>query len=113
MTAALEIIQADRARWQRQAAGELAAILDAHPGLPPIAWTAGPAGCVLAGRVNGLARAGQVRDVSGAWRAARAVEEHREHQLGGGTTWRHAAARRHQVRVRLTAAVFAGEEDDR
>jgi hypothetical protein len=113
VTGALEIIQADRARWQRQAAGELAAILDAHPGLPAIAWTAGPAGCVLAGRVNGLARAGQVRDVSGAWRAALALAEYRGHQLGGGTTWLHAAARRHQVRAGLTAAVFAGEEDDR
>ena len=57
------ITQADRARWQRQAAAELAAILDAHPGLPAIAWTVGPAGCVLAGRVNGLAPAGRVRDV--------------------------------------------------
>jgi hypothetical protein len=113
VTGALEIIQADRARWQRQAAGELAAILDAHPGLPAIAWTVGPAGCVLAGRVNGLAPAGQVRDVFDAWRAALALEEHRERHLGGGTTWLHAAARRHQVRVRLTATVFAGEEDDR
>jgi hypothetical protein len=50
VTGALEIIEADRVRWQRQAAGELALILDAHPGLPAIAWTAGPAGCVLAGR---------------------------------------------------------------
>jgi hypothetical protein len=113
VTGALEIIQADRSRWQRQAAGELARILDAHPGLPAIAWTVGPAGCVLAGRVNGLAPAGQVRDVFDAWRAALALGEHREDQLGGGTTWLHAAARRHQVRVRLTATVFAGEEDGR
>jgi hypothetical protein len=111
VTGAPEIIQADRAWWQRQAAGELARILDAHPGLPAIAWTVGPAGCVLAGRVNGLAPAGQVRDVFDAWRAALALEEHREHQLGGGTAWLHAVARRHQVRVRLTATVFAGEED--
>jgi hypothetical protein len=48
-----------------------------------------------------------------AWRAVLALEEYREHPLGGGTTWLHAAARRHQVRVRLTATVFAGEEDDR
>jgi hypothetical protein len=113
VTAAPGIIQADRVRWQRQAAGELARILDAHPGLPAIAWTVGAAGCVLAGRVNGLAPAGQVRDVFDAWRAALALEEHREHQLGGGATWLHAAARRDLVRVRLTATVFAGEEDDR
>jgi hypothetical protein len=113
VTGAPEIIEADRVRWQRQAAGELARILDAHPGLPAIAWTAGPAGCVLAGRVNGLAPAGQAWAVLDAWRAALALEEHREHQLGGGATWLHAAACRHLVRVRLAATVFAGQEDDR
>jgi hypothetical protein len=111
VTGALEIIQADRARWQRQAAAGLAAILDAHPGLGVIAWTAGAAGCVLAGRVTGLAPAGQVRDVSGAWRAALALAEYREHQLGGGVTWPHAAAR-DLVRVRLTAAAPAGVQED-
>ena len=113
MTGLSWVIQADRARWQRQAAAELAAILDAHPGLPAIAWTVGPAGCVLAGQVSGLAPAGQVRDVFDAWRAALELEGHREHQLGGGAAWLHAEVLRHQVRVRLTATVFAGEEDDR
>jgi hypothetical protein len=113
VTGALEITQADQARWQRQAAGELARILDAHPELPAIAWTVGPAGCVLAGRVGGLAPAGQVRDVFDAWRAALALEEHREDQLGGGTTWLHAAARRHHVKVRLIATVFDDEQDSR
>lgn len=105
------VTQADQGRWQRQAAGELARILDAHPQLPGIAWTVGPAGCVLAGRVSGLAPAGQVRDVFDAWRAALALEEYHEHQLGSGAAWLHAAARRHHVMVRLAAAVFAGEED--
>jgi len=113
VTGAPEIIQADRARWQRRAAGALARILDAPPGLPAIAWTVGPAGCVLAGRANGLAPGEQVRDVFDAWRAALVLEEHREHQFGGGVTWLHAAACRHLVRVRLTATVFAGQEDDR
>jgi hypothetical protein len=112
VTGGLEIIQADRARWQRQAAAELAAILDAHPGLPAIAWAVGPAGCVLAGRVNGLAPAGQVRDAFDAWRAALALAEYREHQLGGGATGLHAAARRDLVRVRLTATVPAGMRED-
>lgn len=111
MSGALEIAQADRARWQRQAARELARILDAHPQLPAIAWTVGPAGSVLAGQVNGLAPAARVRGVFDAWRAALALEEHREHQLGAGTMWLHAAARRHQVTVRLTATVFDEDED--
>ena len=62
MTSMFQGAQPDRARWQRQAAAELAAILDACPDLPCIAWTVGPAGCVLAGRVNGLASAARVRE---------------------------------------------------
>ena len=112
MTGAFVITQAERARWQRQAAAELAAILDRHGDLPCIAWTVGPAGRVLAGQVNGLAPAARVRETFGAWRAALALEDHREHQLGGGTTWLHAAARRHHVQVRLTATVFDGQEED-
>jgi hypothetical protein len=110
VTGGPEIAQADRARWQRQAAGELTRILGEHPELPAIAWTAGPAGCV-AGRVNGLAPAGQVLDVFDAWRAALGLAGHREHQLGGGVIWLHAAARRDLVRVRLTATVFAGVQE--
>ena len=65
-----------------------------------------------AGRVNGLAAAGQVRDVPGAWRAALVLAGYRGHQLRGGATWLHAAARRDLVRVRLTAAVPAGVQED-
>ena len=82
MTGALEIIRADRARWQRQAAAELARSWTV-PGAPAIAWTVGPAGCVLAGRVTpgpGRAGPGGVR----AWRAALALEEYREHRLAAG-----------------------------
>jgi hypothetical protein len=93
------MFQADQARWQRRAAAELAAILDGHGDLPCIAWTVGPAGSVLAGQVNGLASAARVRETFGAWRAALALEEH-------------AAARLHHVKVRLTATVFDGEEED-
>jgi hypothetical protein len=107
------ITQADRSRWQRQAAAELAAILEDCAGLPCIAWTVGPAGLLLAGRVNGLAPAAQVRATFSAWQAALALGEHRELHLGGGTTRLHAAARRDQVKVRLTATVFDGEEDSR
>ncbi len=42
---------------ERRAAAELVAILTAHPDLPVIAWTVGPAGATLTGQVNGLAPA--------------------------------------------------------
>ena len=45
------ITQADRERWQRDAVRELAAILDAHPGLPLIAWAVGQSGGSLSGRI--------------------------------------------------------------
>lgn len=110
MSGTLQITQADRARWQRQAAGELARILDAHPQLPAIAWTVGPSGCLLAGRINGLAPPGQVRAAFTAWRAALTLEDHREQPAGGGTVHLHAAACRDGVKVRVTATIFeAGE----
>jgi hypothetical protein len=112
VTGALEITQAGRARWQRLAAGELARILDAYPQLPAIAWTVGPAGCVLAGRVSGLAPAGQVRGVFDAWRAALALEDRREQPTGAGTVHLHASARRGGVKVRVTATVFSLEGEE-
>ncbi len=101
--------QGERARWQRRAAAELASILHAHQDLPAIAWTVGPAGPVLIGKVNGLAPAAQVREVFTAWRLALALQEGPGHQLSGGVIWLHAATRRNQVRVRLTATVFDEE----
>jgi hypothetical protein len=65
-----------------------------------------------AGRVNGLAAAGQVRDVPGAWRPALVLAGYRGRRRGGEVTWLHAAARRDLVRVRLTAAVLAGVQED-
>lgn len=108
------ITQAERACWQRHAAAELARILDCHPELPCIAWTVGPAGSVVVGRVNGLASAWQVRQVFGAWQQALGLAEHGEQRGGGGTAWLHAADRRGEVTVRLTAAVLGdGREGDR
>lgn len=104
--------QAGRAAWQRRAAAELAAILQAHGGLPLISWTVGPAGSVLAGRISGLAPAPQVREVFAAWRTELALGEEREDQMSGGMSWLHAAARRHNVTVRLAAAVFEDEDGD-
>jgi len=39
------------------------------------------------------------------------LEDYREHRGGGGTAFLHAAARRNQVKIRLTAAVFADEPE--
>ena len=108
-----EITQGERACWQRQAAAELGEILRAHPGLPCISWTVGPAGPVLAGHVNGLAPAARVREAFTAWRAVLALEGYREQPGGGGTMFLHAAAGRGGVKVRLTATVFTdGEPGD-
>ena len=112
MTGVSWVTQADRERWQRQAVSELASILDAHPGLPLIAWTVGPAGGGLAGQVTGPGPAGQARAVFSAWRAALGLEDHREHASGGGTVFLHAAACRGRVRVRLTATIFDDGHDD-
>lgn len=100
----------ERAWWQRRAAAELTAILDAHRDLPRITWMAGPAGSVLVGQVNGLAPAALVRETFTAWESALALGERREDQLGGGAAWLHAAARRRDVMVRLTATVLAEDE---
>ena len=107
------ISQADRSSWQRLAAAELARILDRHPELPCIAWTVGPASSVVVGRVSGLAPAGQVRQVFGAWCRALGLEEGRERHGGGGTAWLHAADRDGDVTIRLTATVLADDEAGR
>lgn len=101
--------QDEQARWQRRAAAELAAILAAHPDLPCIGWTVGPAAAVVVGQVSGLAPACRVRLVFTAWRLALGLDEHREHRGSSGTAWLHAAARRREVTVRLTATVFEDE----
>ena len=104
------VAQADRASWQRQAAAELARILEGHPLLPCIAWTVGPASSVLTGRVSGLGPALQVRQAFAAWRQALGLVESRAQPRGGGTSRLHAADRSGGVTVRLTATVFEQEE---
>jgi hypothetical protein len=103
------VTQADRARWQLQAARELAVILGDCAGLPLITWTVAAGGAVLAGKVNGPASAGQVRATFAAWREALALEECREWPGGRGTVRLHASGRRGEVRVRVSAAFFEEE----
>ena len=107
------VTQADRARWQAQAVRELAAVLDAHGDLPPIAWTVGPAGGGLSGRISGLAPAASVRDAFTAWQQALALDDIAETVSGGGAVaWLRARAWRGGVRVTVTATVFtAGQHD--
>lgn len=104
-----EITAGERSGWQRRAARELAAILDAYRDLPVIAWIVGPAGSVLAGQINGLAPAVQARDTFGAWRVALRLGDHSETVSGGGTVYLRAVTHRNQVHVALTATVFDDE----
>ena len=60
------ITQARRARWQQQAATELAVILAEHPDIPVIAWTVTASGGALSGQV--LAPAVGRRGLFGEWR---------------------------------------------
>ena len=75
----LNITQAERSGWQHRAATALVRLLDKHRELPVIAWTVGPAGSVLVGRVNGLQPTATARAVFDAWTAALALGEYREH----------------------------------
>ena len=114
MTGAGQITQADRSRWQREAVRELAAVLDAHDDLPVIAWTVGPAGGGLSGRIGGLAHADRVRAAFTAWQQALALDDVVETaSAGGAAAYLRARAWRGGVRVTVTAAVFtAGEHDE-
>ena len=105
------IRQADRSRWQQRAAAELAAILDAHPGIPVIAWTVTASGGALSGQV--LAAAGR-RGLFGLWRLALGLDEVTETPAANGTpVYLHARGVRGGVTVSVTATVFDDGEDSR
>jgi len=103
------VTHADQARWQLQAARELAAILAGCGGLPLLSWTVIPAGPLLEARLTGPAPASQVRAALAAWRRALDLADYREWAGGGGTTRLHASGQHGEVRVRIFASVF--EED--
>jgi hypothetical protein len=103
------ITQADRSRWQQRAAAELAAILDAHPDLPVIAWTVTASAGALSGQV--LAPAAGRRGLFGEWRQALELDEATETPSAGGTVvYLHARGVRGGVAVSATATVFPGSE---
>ncbi len=106
------ITQADRSRWQQRAAAELAAILDAHPGIPVIAWTLTAYGGALSGQVPAPAAGG--RGLFGQWRQALGLHEVTETPAGTGTpVYLRARGVRGGVAVSVTATVFDDDEDRR
>jgi len=105
------ITQADRVRWQQRAAGQLAAILAAHPDMPVIAWTVTASGGALSGQV--LAPAGP-RRLFGQWQRALGLGEVTETPSAAGTpVYLHARGVLGGVTVSVTAAVFDGGQDIR
>jgi hypothetical protein len=103
------ITQADRARWQQQAAAELAAILAGHPDIPVIASTVTASGGALSGQV--LAPAAGRRGLFGEWRQAPGPDDVTKTPSGTrAAVYLHA---RGGVAVSVTATVFDGEEDSR
>jgi len=106
------ITQADRFRWQQRAAAELAAILDAHPEIPVIAWTLTASGGALSGQV--LAPAAGRRGLFRQWRQALSLDKVTETPDGTGTpVCLRARGVRGGVAVSVTATVFDDEEDRR
>jgi hypothetical protein len=109
VSAMFPITQGEQSGWQRRAAAELAVILDAHRDLPVIAWTVGPAGSTLAGRVDALDSEEQVRAVFHCWRSALVMAEHSETVVWSGTCYLRAMGWRARVRLALTASINPGE----
>ena len=111
MTGTPQVTQADRAAWQREAAAGLAAILDAHAEVPVIAWTVGPFGGNLSGKV--LAPPSQARDLFTAWQQALRLDDVTETvSENGAAVHLRARAWCNGVLVVLTAAVFTPAPDE-
>jgi hypothetical protein len=103
------ITQADRSGWQQRAAGELAAILAAHPGIPVIAWTVTASGGALSGQV--LAPAAGRRGLFAEWWQALGLDNVTETpSANGSAVYLHARGVRGGVSVSITATVFPQEE---
>ena len=106
------ITQADRSRWQQRAVSELAVILDAHPGVPVIAWTVTASGGALSGQV--LVPSPGRRGLFAQWQQALGLDEVTEIPSAGGTPdYLHARGVRGGVAVSIAATVFEEKEDSR
>jgi hypothetical protein len=105
------ITEADRSRWQQRAAAELAAILDAHPGIPVIAWTVTASGGALSGQV--LVPSPVRRGLFAQWQQALGLEEVTEIPAAGGTpVYLHARGVRGGVTVSVAATVFDEKQEN-
>jgi hypothetical protein len=100
----------DRSGWQRRAARELVRVLDAHPDLPTIAWTVGPAGSVLVGHVDGLAPYARALSCFYSWRLALGLRELAPGASDGSVTYLSASGTRNRVKVQLVATVLDDED---
>ena len=106
------ITRADRSRWQQRAAAELAVILDAHSGIPVIAWTVTASGGALSGQV--LVPSPARRGLFAQWQQALGLDEVTETPAAGGTpVYLHARGVRGGVAVSIAATVFEDKEDSR
>lgn len=108
----IKTTHSEQVGWQQRAAARLVAILQAHRDLPVIAWTVGPAGAVLAGRVDALGSAGDVRRVFDVWRQALQLTEHADVTCSGGAIYLQAVARDDRVTLALTATVLDDEGEE-
>ena len=107
------ITQADRARWQQQAAAELAAILDAAPGASGdrVDRQPRPAGpCPDRSLAPAAGGAGCSGNGSRHWASTRSP---RPRAATGMPVYLRARGVRGGVAVSVTATVFDGEEDSR
>jgi hypothetical protein len=107
-----EVTQAERAGWQRRAACELAAILDAHPDLPVIAWTVASAGSILVGQVSGPASADQRRRTFDMWREMLLHTPAEEVRCSDGTVVVKATSQRNRVRVTVSATLAPTRDEE-
>jgi hypothetical protein len=106
------VTQADRSRWQQRAAAELAVILDAHPGIPVIAWTVTASGGALSGQV--LVPSPVRRGLFAQWQQALGLDQVTEvPSAGGSPVYLHARGVRGGVAVSIAATVFEDEEESR
>jgi hypothetical protein len=106
VTTLFPVSHGEQACWQRRAAAQLVAILEDNRDLPLLAWTVGPAGACLAGRVDPVGPEERVRAAFEVWCQALAAGERGEASGPGGGCRLWATARTGRVRVALSASVL-------